>query len=218
MKGNKIVLFSNVKGGVGKSTLCGMFASYLLSKGESVVIVDADSQASLFRHRQRDIQDFPDDEPIYPILSRKEIGNAEESLAKLRKLEAWVLIDTPGNLVDDKLVPLFQAADNVVIPIHFDSDTVDASVFFLNIFRQISQAPVIFVPNRIKFDWGKNVAHDKEWAKAKEVLKPYGKLTPRIKDSVAIERYSTVKMLEGYQVNAVAYAFDAIIKEVLKKR
>lgn len=217
MKGNKIVLFSNVKGGVGKSTLCGMFASYLLSKGENVVIVDADSQASLYRHRQRDIQDFPEEEPIYPILSRKELGNAEESLAKLRNLEAWVLIDTPGNLVDDKLVPLFQAADNVVVPVHFDSDTVDASIFFLNIFRQISQAPVVFVPNRIKFDWGKNAIHDQEWTKAKEALKPFGIMTPRIKDSVAVERYSTVKLLEGYQINAVVHAFDAVIKEIIRK-
>lgn len=214
MDGNKIVLFANVKGGVGKSILCGLFASYLLAKGESVVIVDADSQSSLYRHRQRDIQDYPYDKPIYPILSRSELVNAKDSINKLRNLKAWILIDTPGNLVDDKLVTLFQSADFVIVPVHFDRDTVDATTFFMTLFRKISQAPVIFIPNRIKFDWGKNKAHDEEWTKAKAILKPYGNMTPRIKDSVAIERYSTVKMLESYQMNAVRYAFDAAIKEI----
>ena len=40
-----IILFSNIKGGVGKTTLCANFAEYLSMKGISVVAVDADLQA-----------------------------------------------------------------------------------------------------------------------------------------------------------------------------
>ena len=39
---NRIVLFSNIKGGVGKTTLCALFASYLAEKGIPVFAMDAD--------------------------------------------------------------------------------------------------------------------------------------------------------------------------------
>lgn len=51
---NKIVIFSNIKGGVGKTTLCALFASYLAENGVPVITIDADLQASLYRHRQRE--------------------------------------------------------------------------------------------------------------------------------------------------------------------
>lgn len=51
---NRIVLFSNIKGGVGKTTLCALFASYLAENGIPVIAIDADLQASLYRHRQRE--------------------------------------------------------------------------------------------------------------------------------------------------------------------
>ena len=56
----KIVLYTNVKGGVGKTTLCGIFATYLANSGRTVAVVDADLQQSLFRHRKRDLQQDPD--------------------------------------------------------------------------------------------------------------------------------------------------------------
>ena len=55
-----IVLYTNVKGGVGKTTLCGIFATYLANSGRTVAVVDADLQQSLFRHRKRDLQQNPD--------------------------------------------------------------------------------------------------------------------------------------------------------------
>ena len=57
---NRIVLFSNIKGGVGKTTLCALFASYLAEKGIPVFAMDADLQASLYRHRQREKNVDPD--------------------------------------------------------------------------------------------------------------------------------------------------------------
>jgi chromosome partitioning protein len=51
----KIVLYTNVKGGVGKTTLCGVFATNLANIGRNVAVVDADLQQSLFRHRKRDL-------------------------------------------------------------------------------------------------------------------------------------------------------------------
>ena len=53
---NKIILFTNIKGGVGKTTLCGLFATFCAEKGIPVAVMDADIQQSLFRHRQRELQ------------------------------------------------------------------------------------------------------------------------------------------------------------------
>ena len=39
---NKIILFSNLKGGVGKSCLSVLFSTYLHEQGIPVMVVDAD--------------------------------------------------------------------------------------------------------------------------------------------------------------------------------
>ena len=50
---NRIVIFSNIKGGVGKTTLFSLFESYLEYRGYAFIAIDADLQASLYSHRQR---------------------------------------------------------------------------------------------------------------------------------------------------------------------
>ena len=42
---NKFILFSNIKGGVGKTTLCAHFAEYLVEHEFPAAAVDADLQA-----------------------------------------------------------------------------------------------------------------------------------------------------------------------------
>ena len=51
---NKIIIFTNIKGGVGKTTLCGLFATFCAERGIPVVVLDADLQQSLMRHRNRE--------------------------------------------------------------------------------------------------------------------------------------------------------------------
>ena len=57
---NKIVLFSNIKGGVGKTTTSAHFTEYLTEKGFPAIAVDADLQASLSRHRERELEADPE--------------------------------------------------------------------------------------------------------------------------------------------------------------
>ncbi len=38
----KIIVFSNLKGGVGKSTLCCHFAHFLVAKNQKVAVLDAE--------------------------------------------------------------------------------------------------------------------------------------------------------------------------------
>ncbi|MBL1488914.1 ParA family protein, partial [Klebsiella pneumoniae] len=61
MSKNHFVLFSNIKGGIGKSSLCTLFAHYLTAKGEDVAVIDADIQRTIARQRTRDKESRPDD-------------------------------------------------------------------------------------------------------------------------------------------------------------
>ncbi len=62
MKNIKVV-FANQKGGVGKSTLCMLFANYLSWKRKPVCIIDTDLQKSIMMQRQKDLQIFDEEDP-----------------------------------------------------------------------------------------------------------------------------------------------------------
>lgn len=148
---NKIVLFSNIKGGVGKTTLCALFASYLAENSIPVIAIDADLQASLYRHRQRE-QDVAVEVQApwnVDLLDTADSKQLKKVMAQLKKVPGVVLIDCPGNLNDRNLEYIYKNADTAVIPISFDPDTVDATGIFIKALKSVSEAQLVFIPNRI---------------------------------------------------------------------
>lgn len=209
---NKIIIFSNIKGGVGKTTLCALFASYLSEKGYPVIAIDADLQASLYRHRQRET----DVDPEIPIPWNVELLNTSDSkqltsvINKMKEVPGIVLIDCPGNLNDRNLEYIYQCADAAVIPISYDADTVDATGIFIKALKAVSQAKLIFVPNRINTSEGKT-EELRQRAQTTEILGLVGTVLPRIKQSVVVKRYTTLYPLDKFTVSAVEHTFDKII-------
>jgi chromosome partitioning protein len=212
----KIVLYTNVKGGVGKTTLCGIFATYLANSGRTVAVVDADLQQSLFRHRKRDLQQNPDASLPWEINTLRDRAPEEVAIIMegLKQLPYDVIIDCPGNLVDPNLEVIYSNADIAVVPIHYDSDTLDATQMFCEIFKAHFGAKIFFVPNGIVSVEERREHLQQERDKAIEQLKAYGTVTPRIKRSVVISDYNTLLPLTIYQRNAVKYAFEPIINEL----
>lgn len=212
---NKIVLFSNIKGGVGKTTLCALFASYLAEKGYPVLAIDADLQASLFRHRQREKDADPDSEAPWSVdlLSTSDSNKLKEVINKVKKVPGIVLIDCPGNLNDRNLEYIYKAADVAVIPISYDADTVDATGIFVKAFKSISQAKFVFVPNRINSSERK-ADELRQRTQTTEILNLIGTVTPIIKQSVAIKRYTTLYPLDRQQSAFAEPAFNKIIAEL----
>lgn len=212
---NRIVLFSNIKGGVGKTTLCALFASYLAEKGVPVIAMDADLQASLYRHRQRE-KDVDPDAPAPWAVEMIDTSNGqklEETISKLKSVPGVVLIDCPGNLNDRNLEHIYKSADMAIIPMSYDADTVDATGIFVKAFKTISSAKLLFVPNRINTSEGK-AEELRQRTQTTEILGLIGTVTPRIKQSVVVKRYNTLYPLDRYQKAAVEHPFEKIINEL----
>lgn len=212
---NKIVIFSNIKGGVGKTTLCALFASYLVEKGFPVFVIDADLQASLYRHRKREKDVDPESAVPWNVelLNTSDSTKLKEKMKQLKNVPGIVLIDCPGNLNDRNLEHIYKASDLAVIPMSYDADTVDATGIFVKAFKTVSHAKLMFIPNRINASEGK-AEELRQRSQTTEILGLIGTVTPRIKQSVVVKRYTTLYSLDRFQSAAVEHSFNKIIEEL----
>ncbi len=216
MDNNKLILFSNIKGGVGKTTLTECFAHYLVMKGEPVVVVDADIQQTLAHDVKTDKELLPDTPQPWQCLTLDTLDpeQAVKIIEQLKQVPGWVLVDCPGNLQDPSLVSLFKAADVIVTPIAFDRKSLDGTSTFVQVLIRLKVgAKIVFVPNRI-VTTENNAEYQARRNEAKQVLSQFGKITARIKQSVIFNRLNTLKPLDRYQYNTVEHACDDIMNVV----
>ena len=214
-RSSMIILFTNIKGGVGKTSTCALFAQYLYESGCPVTVLDADIQASLSRHRERELAANPDVTVPWEVntIDTADRQSLMSSIEEVMKLEGIVLIDMPGTLNAVNLDLLYKVADLAVVPISYDFDTIDATGLFIKVVRKMKDIRLIFLPNRINST--ENRADEmKQREETVKILGRIGKVTPRIKQSVVIKRYSTISPLDKYQKAAVEHAFDAIVEQI----
>ena len=216
---NKFILFSNIKGGVGKTTLSAHFTEYLAEHEYPVAAVDADLQASLSRHRERDVKEDPQRPLPWEVIKLNTFDGEKVKavVKKLKQVDGIIVVDCPGNLNDNNLSILFEAADFIVIPMAFDVDTIDATNIFISVVKKRSKAKLLFLPNRINVSEGRAqdlAIRDKDIKDLNKV----GKVMPRIKQSVIIKRYTTIYPLDMYQYMTLEEPFEAIIKEIKKNK
>ena len=123
----------------------------------------------------------------------------------------------------ERLIPIFEAADAVLIPTSYGDNDLDATIeLFLPVLRQINEtAKVMFIPNRIKEETQKDKMEirqkrDKTWDRTHM----FGKMTARIRDSRVFDnsrdnsRFNTVDPLNHWQANGVKHCFDEIYEEL----
>ncbi len=216
---NKFILFSNIKGGVGKTTLSAHFTEYLAEHEYPVAAVDADLQASLSRHRERDVKEDPQRPLPWEVIKLNTFDGEKVKavVKKLKQVDGIIVVDCPGNLNDNNLSILFEAADFIVVPMAFDVDTIDATNIFINVVKKRSKAKLLFLPNRINVSEGRAQDLIIQEKNIKDLNK-VGKVMPRIKQSVVIKRYTTIYPLDMYQYMTLEEPFEAIIKEIKKKK
>lgn len=182
-----VVLIGNQKGGAGKSTLTLLLANYLTSvHNQKVTVLDMDYQQSISsKHEKSKILENEDPYEIvsvdlaqYPILLKVLTKNPKET----------VLIDLPGKMDDDGLIPVILSGDLILSPFSYDEFSVDSTLLFAMVATKINKkAPLIFIPNRLK----SNVRYDTR-LEVDKVLSKFGTIAPGIADRIDFQRVTTL--------------------------
>lgn len=219
MKNRKIV-FANQKGGVGKSTLCMLFADYLAWKKQDVCVIDTDLQKTILMQRKKDLELYEDAEEPYTIqdFDVQDPDLMQQLMDSASQTEGFVLFDSPGNVSEDGLVPMFTNADFIVCPYEYEEKTLDSTGMFVQVINAIRQqtpdmqAKLFFVPNRIDVRIG-TAEELKMWKQTDAIFKQLGSVTPRITARAALKRINTMEITAA-QREAVKPAFDFMIRRM----
>jgi len=181
-----ITIIGNQKGGVGKSTLAVLAANYItIARQSEATIIDMDYQQSIAQKFDK-AKILENDEPYevipatldsFPILSNVLNQNSKHA----------ILVDLPGKLDDDGLLPVFESADLVICPFAYDEFTYQSTVLFTVVLKKVNpKVEVVFVPNRIKAN-----ARFDIMTEVNEQLQKLGKITVPIPDRVDFQRITT---------------------------
>lgn len=181
-----VILIGNQKGGAGKSTLTLLLANYLTQvRNRKVTVLDMDYQQSLYSKAEK--AKVLENQPLYEVVPAdlKHFPSMHSSLNKASK--EVILIDLPGKMDDDGLLPLFVAADIILCPFSYDEFSVDSTLLFAMVLRRINdKAPFIFIPNRIK-----NTVKYETRSEIEKVMERFGVIAPGLADRVDFQRIST---------------------------
>ena len=219
MKNHKIV-FANQKGGVGKSTLCMLFANYLAWKKQDACLIDTDLQKTIMMQRKKDREIYDDMEEPYTVqdFDVQDPELMQQLMESASQTEGFVLFDSPGNVSEDGLVPMFTGADFIICPYEYEEKTLDSTGTFIQVINALRQttpemtARLFFVPNRIDVRIG-TADELRMWKQTDAIFKQLGAVTPRITARASLKRINTFE-ISASQRDAVKGAFDFMIRRI----
>lgn len=217
---NRIVVFANQKGGVGKSTLCILFANYLAYKGKPVCIIDTDLQKTILSQRNKDSEVFLGDDEPYSVqgFDVSDPETMQQLMDSARQVDGFVLMDSPGNVSEDGLVPMFAGADFIVCPYEYEEKTLDSTGVFVGVINKLREhnadmkGELFFVPNRIDARIGTS-EENRMWKETDQIFKKLGHVTPRIASRATLKRINTYELLST-QRDAVSECFDYMLRKM----
>lgn len=218
------VVFSNQKGGVGKTTSAMLFANYLvLSEKMDVVCFDFDPQHSFYEKHQDDITSFQK-EPLYDV-NKFDLEDADKVIELVNQYDGVTVFDLPGNLNDNNMVPLLVNADVIICPFHYDKMSLDSTLVFAQVVQHLNQEmdaqiDLYFLPNRIN----RSVNYDSEnlkdsgstKQKIDQVLVEYGTVLDYFPDLVSFQRLDVFHIPNKLNYY-VRRTFEGIHKKHLSK-
>ena len=218
-KKNQIILTTNQKGGVGKTQICATAATLFVQHNIPVVVLDADVQQSLSRHRARDLEARPTANTPWDclFLNTSDMEAVEKMVERIQNLPCTVLIDCPGNISEPALNLIFAAADVAIVPFELNDDSVDATVLFAKLIKKHFKARMFFVPNKVSSRFWKRGEVRKAREDAMEQLhKKLGIVGPNIKYTAQMASYSTLEPLTYEKKQAVQEAMMPLLRPLKK--
>lgn len=153
-KESKYVAFSTQKGGVGKTTLTVLVASYLhYLKGYSVAVVDCDyPQHSIAEMRERDLKMVMDDEhyklmayrqftsmgrKAYPVVSStpEDAVQVASQLSETGEFD-FIFFDLPGTVNNADVIRTLSQMDYIFSPVSADRVVLESTLRFAVVLSQ----------------------------------------------------------------------------------
>ncbi|WP_432328105.1 ParA family protein [Mucilaginibacter sp. P25] len=180
------ILIANQKGGAGKSTLALIAANYLTTaKNCNVTVVDMDYQQSISQKFDK-AKILENAEPYQVVATSLEAYPVLRGILGKNKDEI-VLIDLPGKLDDDGLIPVFQSADLVICPFSYDEFSFTSTILFTVVLRKINpKIPMVFIPNRVKANAKFEIMQE-----VNEQLAKFGRISSILPDRIDFQRVNT---------------------------
>ena len=223
MQDNIIITFANQKGGVGKTTLCTLFANYLVVHQKKVLVIDCDVQQTISFRRKADLQKYKDVAIPYNIqpFNIANVQNVQNLMTNLRKMQGIILIDAPGNLTQQGLIPIFANSDYVICPFQYEVTSINATATFISFIYKIRAKLSKDVVQLFLVD----NSHDKRFGKKEELelwrmtakrFSEYGLITPMVEYRAEMRRYTTLYLMKTQEI-IISPAFDFIYNHIFIK-
>lgn len=130
----KIITVGNLKGGVGKSTLTSILATYIHNVlKETVIVIDADDlQHTIETIRNDEISGGANPDILFPVLPSNSV-DAPSWVENLLADYKYIFIDLPGNLKQEGVINSLLRADLIIIPTSLSREDLDSTGRFINI-------------------------------------------------------------------------------------
>jgi len=181
-----IIIIGNQKGGAGKSTLTLLLANYLSRvKKHKVTVIDLDYQQSISQKYEK-AKVLENEEP-YEVIAAGLEDYPDMMEVFTQNQKQFFLLDLPGKLDDDGLIPIFKTANLVICPFAYDEFSFESTILFSVVLKKINpDVPMVYVPNRIKA----NVKYETQ-TDVDEQLQKFGIVSPAVPDRIDFQRTST---------------------------
>lgn len=230
MDKNYKIVFANQKGGVGKTTLCILFANYLASQGKPVCVVDTDLQRSIYTQREDDLKqmgldpkNLTDEQKqklpyLVQAFSLKDPQSVQTMMESINNTPGYFLFDAPGSINEDGLVQLFALSDFIVCPYQYEKKTINSTGIFIEVVNELKDhidgmhTELFFVPN--KYDSRSGTLRElQSYMQTDDLFKKFGQVTPRIPQHIGLTRIDTISN-SADQLKDCRSAFDYLIRNM----
>ena len=190
-----IIAFGNLKGGVGKSTICLTLATYWASLGKDIHVIDTDMQQSLDMTRQEELEEDPSLVPPYPIEFNL-LKNFVEEVPQRKNSDKILMVDLPGTY-DLEVMKVLCYADFIIVPFLYEDWSLDATSKYASYIDIIDEefpemkGTAIFVPNHVNKSIGRK--EDKEyWESWRQRIAEKVTLAPLVTYKACMQRHNTI--------------------------
>ncbi|MBQ9636775.1 MAG: ParA family protein [Prevotella sp.] len=219
-KKNKIVVFANQKGGVGKSTLCILLADYLAYWKKDVCIIDTDLQQSATLQREQDRQAFGEEPYSIQSFEVSDPKTMQMLMENAQSQDGFVLFDAPGTIKDDGLAPMLVYADYIICPYEYELKSLTSTCTFIQVINRLRQlnpqmkAQIFFVPNKVDARMGTREELE-QWKQMDAEFAQSGIIAPPVGYRAQMKRVNTYNVPLPLK-HAVYESFRFIVKSILR--